>query len=216
MIGPYRFSLWNPATKEFKDLPHFLTGLERSLFTLNSDSWGGTKTYNNGSPFFDDTFHKLGTFASGKPHWISDKNRTMSEWKIVYFDFNSETTRVVEKPSCVEKDSYNIRNLRLGVLDECLCLFCVGTNRFDIWVRNKYRAEDSWDRFLNVSYASIYCDPLLRISLNPSLLTLLLVLPNGEVLFAYVSNFLIYNQEDNRFRQCCIYDGESLISLTST
>ncbi|KAL7109191.1 hypothetical protein ACP275_06G159700 [Erythranthe tilingii] len=270
MIGPYRFSLWNPATRESKDLPHFLTGVERSLFTyvrrygfafaeingdykvfalfhvhdvtckffivgkvysLNSDSWGGTMTYSNGSPSFDDTFHKLGTFASGKPHWISDKisdkNGTMSEWKIVYFDFNSETTGVVEKPSCVEKDSYNIRNLRLGVVDECLCLFCVGTNRFDIWVRNKYGAEDSWGRFLNVSYASIYCNPLLRISsLNPSLLTLLLVLPNGEVLFAYVSKFLIYNREDNRFRECCIYDFgnayqagvyvESLASLNST
>ncbi|KAL7154629.1 hypothetical protein ABFS83_03G014000 [Erythranthe nasuta] len=182
------------------------------VYSLKADSWGRNL-------FFKDVYmFGSAKFVSGKFHWMTVFKRN-SKWEVVCFDLKSETFGTVKQPSCME----GYYKPTLAVLEGCLCVFSdyAPIIRFDIWIWNEYGVEDSWSKYVAISYPSISCVPLLPKAYN--LVTPLFVLPSGEVLFTYGLDFLIYNKKDNCARQQRTVDfdrvratevyTESLVSL---
>ncbi|EYU22631.1 hypothetical protein MIMGU_mgv1a025626mg [Erythranthe guttata] len=207
LVDACRFFLLNPSTRESKELPDFFTG---AMFPKNVGSirgygfgfdessgdykvcvvcymmlvFGSNVTFPSTARvyslkvdswgrnlFFKDVcIFGSAKFVSGKLHWISDF-KTKSKWDDVCFDLKSETFGIVKQASCIE----GYYSPRLGVLKGYLCVFSgySPTSMFDVWIWNEYGVEDS------------------------NYVTPLFVLPCGEVLFTYESDFFIYNKKDN-------------------
>ncbi|EYU23201.1 hypothetical protein MIMGU_mgv1a021845mg, partial [Erythranthe guttata] len=159
------------------------------MYSLKADSWGRNL-------FFKDVcIFGSAKFVSGKLHWISDF-KTKSKWDDVCFDLKSETFGIVKQTSYENSDERRPKleelirknrakrtlinySPRLGVLKGYLCVFSgySPTIMFDVWIWNEYGVEDS------------------------NYVTPLFVLPCGEVLFTYESDFFIHNKKDNYITQ---------------
>ncbi|EYU23184.1 hypothetical protein MIMGU_mgv1a018107mg, partial [Erythranthe guttata] len=209
LVDACRFFLLNPSTRESEELPDFFTG---AMFPKNVVSirgygfgfdessgdykvcavcymmlvFGSNMTFPSTARvyslkadswgrnlFFKDVcIFGSAKFVSGKLHSISDF-KTKSKWDDVCFDLKSETFGIVKQASFINYSP------RLGVLKGYLCVFSgySPTIMFDVWIWNEYGVEDS------------------------NYVTPLFVLPCGEVLFTYESDFFIHNKKDNYITQ---------------
>ncbi|KAL8544315.1 hypothetical protein ACS0TY_004741 [Phlomoides rotata] len=208
-----QFILWNPATKKSNFLPDFDNKMKlknglitkygfgydelnddykvfgvlfefcelgirfaiRKVYSLRTNSWNDIKGKD------DFSFDNGGKYVNGKLHW----GRLLTNKRVIIsFDLNSYENGVVELPSFVMGDEH-----RLGVVGRCLSVNCIPREgNIDVWLLKDYGVKECWEKVVTVPYYDH--DP--RDYSFPSPFA---IGPNGEVLLAYDSTFMIYNPE---------------------
>ncbi|PIN16733.1 hypothetical protein CDL12_10608 [Handroanthus impetiginosus] len=220
LINKKEFFLWNPATKESKKLPHvevtigrwgFVAehgfGFDKSsgdykvcavlhddyvqimakIYSLKTNSWRRIRDIDDGLADI-----MKGKFVSGKLHWRRKKKPPYMNRRcyISSLDLKNELFGMVEQPRLSEIDFDPV----LGDFDGCLSLLYGDPQcSSDLWVMKQYGVKDSWIKLLTIPDYLCYCP-------GTNFLTEFYVVScNGEVLFKYDSNLLIYNLKENRF-----------------
>ncbi|CAI9771098.1 unnamed protein product [Fraxinus pennsylvanica] len=155
------------------------------IYSLKTNSWRRIEDFKGGVPLDDS-----GMFAQGKLHWSASPGEGFSSgWDIVSLDLKREIYGTVEQPNYGEGDFTSV----LGVLGECISVLCnYQKTRADVWVLKEYGVKESWTKVISIPY--IY-DPGKYMYSMP-----LCILPNGEVLLALGSSFVVYNLKDNSFK----------------
>ncbi|KAL0303034.1 UNVERIFIED_CONTAM: F-box protein CPR1 [Sesamum radiatum] len=242
LINRRRFLLWNPSTRMSKRLPDidekltrgvltkfgfgsddsgdykvfavfsvfWITGIHQAtgkVYSLKTNSWRRIKDRDGGS------FNEGGKFVSGKLHW-SRKSGQDLPWDIVSFDLEREVYGVVELPMYQQSRC----GPSLGVLDGCLSMLCdYYSTQLDVWLLKEYGVRESWNKVVTVPY---HGEPW-----SGPFSTPICIGPEGEILVAIRSIFLVYYPKDNWFSRARIVNFdkcratdvyvESLVSLVS-
>ncbi|XP_026422399.1 F-box/kelch-repeat protein At3g06240-like [Papaver somniferum] len=171
------FCLWNPATKEYKDLPkspdvHDVDGISSRYFCYDSKSdnyiliiWHDNvvQVYSLKSdlwktmdivPYVHYTLDNSGVLFNGDPHWISIKKQDDYQKIVVSLDISTERFKGIELPKeCLEGLAHT--DAILVVLEGSLCVLnfnvCI-----DVWVLQDDGVEEFWTRRFIINYESEY------------------------------------------------------------
>lgn len=184
LVNLKQFLLWNPSTKESKQLADheeqgvvtkygfgfdggdyrvyatFQTDNDEGIgktFSLKDNSWGKGWVFKD----FDNFDFDMATFDGGKRvgerlHW-SKKRQINHKWEILYLDFKEERTGFLDQPVGVESGFY----ATIGVFDGLLSMACdyrPGSHhdsRIDIWLRNTDGVENAWSKWISVPYGCV-------------------------------------------------------------
>ncbi|XP_026416033.1 F-box/kelch-repeat protein At3g06240-like [Papaver somniferum] len=194
--------LWNPSTKEYKEImlppvnlpwPSYGFGYDSKfddyklvcivenevyVYTLRSNTWRTVNTIACG--YLEST----GLHLNGALHWIGATNKTIRD--IVAFDISSEKFMNLPIPDeilLLPKGSY----CDLTVLGDSLCIVCgVFNDWVDIWVMQDYGVGESWTKLITTSQRS---------TIKPYW-----SLKNGEILIQNPQGFVLYDQKNDRVR----------------
>lgn len=155
------------------------------IYSLKTNSWRRIEDFKGGVPLDDS-----GMFAQGKLHWSASPGEGFSSgWDIVSLDLEREIYGMVEQPNYGQGDFTSV----LGVLGECISVLCnYQKTRADVWVLKEYGVKESWTKVISIPYID---DPGKYMYSIP-----LCILPNGEVLLALGSSFVVYNLKDNSLK----------------
>ncbi|XP_026388931.1 F-box/kelch-repeat protein At3g06240-like isoform X1 [Papaver somniferum] len=223
------FSLWNPATNEYRILPksqdtyNYMGRLHgfgydyktddyklviihenkenclTEVYSLKSNLW---KCFR--SPRWGFHVDKLsGVLLNGALHWFGP----------IAMDISEEKLKELQLPMICD----NFVNM--GVLDGCLCVLATDEEVFEVWVMQDYEVQESWTKLYTITYESIICDPRFPVELIGFLM-------NGEIMFKdpKMQSIILYNPKYDTARKPNMHGlrllravsyFESLVSLIS-
>ncbi|CAJ2638257.1 unnamed protein product [Trifolium pratense] len=151
------------------------------IYTFGGTSWTTIQNFPSAS-----AMNFVGKFVSGTLNWVIIKsNQTV----ILSFDLEKETYKEVLLP---EHDGVEIRNTRIGVLSDCICV-CFDSKQtyLDFWVMKKYGVVESWTRLMMIPYENSWLRG--QSFVPPSFIELLFIFENSIVLLRTFSKFMLYN-----------------------
>ncbi|XP_026436910.1 F-box/kelch-repeat protein At3g06240-like [Papaver somniferum] len=167
-VTEFCFSLWNPATKEYKRIPdspysttihwpaYFCYGYKNDDYKLvSARTCRGTPSFlvyvytlrSNSWKTLETKPYSLGNLdgilSNGAVHWISQTPKV-----IVSFNISDETFEEMQHPGeLMEKTMNPHSHLVLKVLEGCLCVILLPFNK--AWVMREYGVWESWTEHQN-------------------------------------------------------------------
>ncbi|XP_026423061.1 F-box/kelch-repeat protein At3g06240-like isoform X3 [Papaver somniferum] len=173
--------LWNPSTREYKDIPTPTSNLEgfsrygvcydwkiddyklfklvaNPEFSITSEVWVsrlGSNSWNNIGNLSYNVNRSNNMCVkplNGIIHWIGDTE------VIVSFDIVEERTKEIQVPSCYLHDCrYSYEDMEVVVLGEELCLSVhpSGESNIELWIMKDYGVTDSWTKIFSLSRDTI-------------------------------------------------------------
>lgn len=147
--------------------------------------------------------HSFCVYLNGNVHWIAERTRTLAY--IIYFNFNEEIFDEIDPPQeYMEGEKVGAKNMRLGVLRDCLCLSDIASyEQFSLWVLKDYSDPMSWSKEVVIDNFALNIWP--RGLYRP-----IKYLDNGDLLMFHPSNALVcYNPKEESFRYFKIKGIES-------
>ncbi|KAL2932304.1 F-box protein CPR1 [Bienertia sinuspersici] len=113
------------------------------VYSLKTDSW--IRAPDVPCPYF--SYRDDGVFVNGTLHWVHESLlKDEKRFMIVGFNLGNHSFTEVPQPKFEEK----FINLRVGMLDGCLCLISNDLDHSDIWVMKEYGVVESWTRLYKV------------------------------------------------------------------
>ncbi|XP_021836820.2 F-box protein CPR1 [Spinacia oleracea] len=113
------------------------------VYSLKTDSW--VRAPDVPSPFF--SYREDGVLVNGTLHWVHEfVHKDEKRYSILGFGLGNNSFNEVPQPKFEEQ----FINLRVGVLDRCLCLTVNDLDYSDIWVLKEYGVVESWTRLYKV------------------------------------------------------------------
>lgn len=113
------------------------------VYSLKMDSW--LRAPDVPRPF--SSCREDGVLVNGNLHWIHESfNGKEKDYSIVGFSLVDHSFSEVPQPTFEE----DFINLRVGMLDGCLCLMVNDLDYSDIWILKEYGVAQSWTRLFKV------------------------------------------------------------------
>ncbi|GKD49360.1 putative F-box domain-containing protein [Tanacetum coccineum] len=111
--------------------------LKFQVLTLKSNIW---RTIGEVKYTFNNRSDGSGILCNGALHWFMDDNN--KKRVLLSFDLCSEEFKEIPQPDDTRYvcDCHN----RLGIFEECLCIFRIHHIPWDKWVKRNYNEEQSW------------------------------------------------------------------------
>lgn len=181
--------LWNPATKEHKQIPKSPYNDEFDMvafgYDAKSDDYKLLTRYckivqvyslrlTSWRRIGDVDFYitlEAGELVNGELHWLAEA-RSSSHF-VVSLDISEETFKEIQLPKGPLVNKH--RFMTLGVLEGCMCVLVRGINaRAEVWVVEDYGVQDSWTKRYVIN------DELI---VKASSLKLIWSFKSGEILF---------------------------------
>ncbi|XP_026444066.1 putative F-box protein At3g16210 isoform X2 [Papaver somniferum] len=180
--------LWNPATREYKQIPNPSVYGGNSLlhvYTLASNSWkvGKKATYR-----FPYNMERRGVLVNADFHWLA-----VAEYKyfLLSLDISDESFKEMQLPKefLTTKDPHMV----LGELEGCLCLlmrsYVNGVKiQLEVWEMLEFGVPEAWTKRYIISRESIISDQFfLRNAWS---------FKNAEILFLGRTSLVLYDPKD--------------------
>ncbi|XP_076939950.1 F-box protein At3g07870-like [Bidens hawaiensis] len=86
---------------------------------------------------------KVGILCNGALHWIV---RDGKKYKIIAFDLAKEEFKEIPQPDDTRYKYTS--NTKLGIAEDCLCIYLCQHSRLDRWIMKDYGVKESWDVLL--------------------------------------------------------------------
>ncbi|XP_026424668.1 F-box protein CPR1-like [Papaver somniferum] len=239
------YFLWNPATTEYKRLPHWDKS-EDAYFNRLGDFYGFGYDYktddyklvtihiniedilvqlyslkSNSWKSFETIGHGLGCFkpsgvlCNGALHWFGDMIGEMTPG-IIVVSVDISDEKFQELQLPMTLPPTQYK-INMAVLEGCLCVLANFEETFEVWVMSDYGVTDSWTKLHSITNESIMCDSFFCMELIGSF-------KNGEILFRNSNNVILYDPKYGTARNPNVHRSmvqrvmtyfESLISLNS-
>ncbi|GJU97517.1 F-box protein CPR1-like protein [Tanacetum coccineum] len=107
------------------------------VLALKSNAWKDVGKLDH------ELFSSIGTLCNGALHWfMKDRND-----KKVIISFNLITEEITEIPLPNDPSYKATKFSRLGIIDECLCIYYILDLHSPIWVMKNYNVPHSWTAF---------------------------------------------------------------------
>lgn len=132
---------YDPSTDDYKVVLGFtkIRGFTCfKMFTLKSNAWKdiGEVHYTLVS--------RVGILCNGALHWVAKHDNKNA---ILCFDLSEDEFKEIPLPdhALYEVGVSSYLSMRLGTLDDCLCVFRREMAPYNIWVMNNYNVKQSWE-----------------------------------------------------------------------
>ncbi|CAI8613205.1 unnamed protein product [Vicia faba] len=150
-------------------------------------------------------------YLSGTLNWLAIQNEDISVEKfvIVSLDLRTETYNQYLLPPCFDQESP--REPIFGVLGGCISLsYCYKETDLVIWQMKQLGIQDSWTRFLKISYQNLEISNDLVRKYNFHLMPLFLSNDTLVLMNRQESQAILYNWRDNRVKRTNIIVGSGI------
>ncbi|KAJ9558891.1 hypothetical protein OSB04_013505 [Centaurea solstitialis] len=109
------------------------------VFSLKSNAWKII-----GDVCYPININRVGILCNGALHWVAEY---VDRKKIICFDLSEDRIKEIPQPDHVlyKVDMVGYSSMRLGTLDDRLCVFRRKMVPFKIWVMNEYNVKRSWE-----------------------------------------------------------------------
>lgn len=118
------------------------------IYTLGVNSWKNIEDFPFAGNLWNRFFNRLGKFVTGTINWLVSR-QSHSSLVIVSLDLNKESYRELLLP---DFGGLVVKELNLGILKDCLCIFFHKGKFSDIWLMKEFGKEESWTKLFRVSY----------------------------------------------------------------
>ncbi|KAL2530868.1 F-box/kelch-repeat protein [Forsythia ovata] len=149
------------------------------IFSLRTNSWKEIENWPGAYP--SRRRARTCAFVNGAFHWSGRPN---GRWQITSLNTETELYGEISLPEY----EIGLKDLTLGVLRKCLCVFYNYKTHLDIWMMKKYGVRESWTKLVCIMdiQDNVYQAP---VPLYAS--------ESGIILMKYGSTFKLYNSADN-------------------